>query len=93
MQSIGRSSVNGIGSCSTSTTATWSSRRAASSAATGSLVDAEQPRARIEPPIGRAEGAGVAADIQHDAGAERDALQQVVVRMIGICGTWAADAP
>ena len=54
----------------------------------GVAFDAEQQRAWIEPPIGRAQRAGVAADIQHDAGAERDALQQIVVRLIGIWGHW-----
>ena len=52
----------------------------------GILVDAEQPRSRIEPSIGGAQGAGVAADIKHHPGVEGDALQQVVVRLVGITG-------
>ena len=50
------------------------------------LLNPQQSCARIEPPVGHAKRACVASHIQHDAGSQRDALQQVPIRCIRIRG-------
>ncbi len=56
--------------------------------ALGVALDAEQPGARVAGAVGGEQRAGAAADIQHRARGERDALQQVGIeglrRRVGI---------